>query len=152
MSLPTRTTMPATAQDPMGFEASVARPGNEGVYNHPGEQDGKFRNPGHDTITMDNKLEPNRRYPPPSELINGRTGVADEVPQQGSTQPGDGSEIRRTDDALQGPSSHEVPFKERVVGVAQVTRGTLLGKPDLKEHGEAILDGRTTHAQDKQKN
>jgi hypothetical protein len=28
----------------------------------------------------------------------------------------------------------------------------LLGKPDLKEHGEAILDGRTTHAQDKQKN
>lgn len=36
----------------------------------------------------------------------------------GSTQPGDGSEVRRTD-------GHEVPFKERVVGVAQVTRGTV---------------------------
>lgn len=73
--------MPAAAQDPMGFEASVARPGNEGIYNHAGDQDVKFRNPGHDT--MDNTLEPKRQYPPPSELINGRTGVADEVPQQG---------------------------------------------------------------------
>ncbi|KAF8214891.1 hypothetical protein K438DRAFT_765052 [Mycena galopus ATCC 62051] len=34
-----------------------------------------------------------------------------------------------------------VPFKERVIGVAKKTRGTLLGKPELKEHGEKILQG-----------
>ncbi|KAF7314581.1 hypothetical protein MKEN_00931500 [Mycena kentingensis (nom. inval.)] len=34
-----------------------------------------------------------------------------------------------------------VPFKERVIGVAKKTRGTLLAKPELKEHGEKILQG-----------
>ncbi|KAJ7079754.1 hypothetical protein B0H15DRAFT_953849 [Mycena belliarum] len=34
-----------------------------------------------------------------------------------------------------------VPFKEQVIGVAKKTRGTLLGKPELKEHGEQILRG-----------
>ncbi|KAJ7263177.1 hypothetical protein B0H12DRAFT_1103587 [Mycena haematopus] len=34
-----------------------------------------------------------------------------------------------------------VPFKERVIGVAKKTRGTLLGKPELKEHGQKILEG-----------
>ncbi|KAJ7069523.1 hypothetical protein C8F01DRAFT_1113034 [Mycena amicta] len=34
-----------------------------------------------------------------------------------------------------------VPFKERVIGVAKKTRGTLLSKPELKEHGEKILQG-----------
>ncbi|KAJ6549505.1 hypothetical protein B0H10DRAFT_2437529 [Mycena sp. CBHHK59/15] len=34
-----------------------------------------------------------------------------------------------------------VPFKERVIGVAKKTRGTLLGKPELKEQGEKILQG-----------
>ncbi|KAJ7367297.1 hypothetical protein DFH08DRAFT_837070 [Mycena albidolilacea] len=34
-----------------------------------------------------------------------------------------------------------VPFKERVIGVAKKTRGTVLGKPELKEHGEKILQG-----------
>ncbi|KAJ7078661.1 hypothetical protein C8R44DRAFT_825199 [Mycena epipterygia] len=37
-----------------------------------------------------------------------------------------------------------VPFKERVIGVAKKTRGTLLGKPELKEHGEKILQGEAT--------
>ncbi|KAF5340770.1 hypothetical protein D9611_007500 [Ephemerocybe angulata] len=80
-------------------------------------------------------------YPPPNP--NGHMmGVPDDQivkQQQASTNPGDGSTVQ----------SHNVPFKERVVGVAQKTRGTLLGKPDLKEHGKAILEGRTTHAQDK---
>ncbi|KAJ3882541.1 hypothetical protein F5051DRAFT_25183 [Lentinula edodes] len=35
----------------------------------------------------------------------------------------------------------EVPFKERVIGVAKKTRGTLLNKPEVKEHGERILQG-----------
>ncbi|KAF7348301.1 hypothetical protein MSAN_01783800 [Mycena sanguinolenta] len=34
-----------------------------------------------------------------------------------------------------------VPFKERVIGVAKKTRGTLLSKPELKEHGQKILQG-----------
>ena len=77
MSIPTRTTMPGVT----GFEASATRPGNEGIYDHAKEQDARLRNPGHNA--MDNDLEPKRQYPPPSELTNGRTGVADEVPQQG---------------------------------------------------------------------
>ncbi|KAJ7451638.1 hypothetical protein FB451DRAFT_1409726 [Mycena latifolia] len=44
--------------------------------------------------------------------------------------------------APQDPSQPPiVPFKERVIGVAKKTRGTLLGKPELKEHGEKILQG-----------
>ncbi|KAJ4465837.1 hypothetical protein C8J55DRAFT_527999 [Lentinula edodes] len=35
----------------------------------------------------------------------------------------------------------EVPFKERVIGVAKKTRGTILNKPEVKEHGEQILQG-----------
>ncbi|KAH7876185.1 uncharacterized protein C8R40DRAFT_1100997 [Lentinula edodes] len=35
----------------------------------------------------------------------------------------------------------EVPFKERVIGVAKKTRGTILNKPEVKEHGERILQG-----------
>ncbi|KAJ7274236.1 hypothetical protein C8J57DRAFT_1314989 [Mycena rebaudengoi] len=37
-----------------------------------------------------------------------------------------------------------VPFKDQVIGVAKKTRGTLLGKPELKEHGEKILQGEAT--------
>ncbi|KAJ7160036.1 hypothetical protein C8R46DRAFT_1194511 [Mycena filopes] len=37
-----------------------------------------------------------------------------------------------------------VPFKDRVIGVAKKTRGTLLAKPELKEHGEKILQGQAT--------
>ncbi|KAF5361051.1 hypothetical protein D9756_005007 [Leucocoprinus leucothites] len=44
-----------------------------------------------------------------------------------------------------GESFKKVPFKEQVIGVAQKTRGTLLGKPGLKEHGQKILEGEITH-------
>ncbi|KII90628.1 hypothetical protein PLICRDRAFT_28624 [Plicaturopsis crispa FD-325 SS-3] len=56
------------------------------------------------------------------------------APQQASTSPGDGSEVQEG----------KLPFKEQVVAYAKVTRGTLLGKHDLKEHGEKILDGQET--------
>ncbi|KAG6872423.1 hypothetical protein C0995_009820 [Termitomyces sp. Mi166 len=36
------------------------------------------------------------------------------LPQQASTSPGDGSEVH----------ANQVPFKERVIGVAKITRGT----------------------------
>ncbi|KAJ7143505.1 hypothetical protein C8R43DRAFT_1014434 [Mycena crocata] len=38
----------------------------------------------------------------------------------------------------------QLPFKDRVIGVAKKTRGTLLAKPELKEHGEKILQGEAT--------
>ncbi|KDR82937.1 hypothetical protein GALMADRAFT_238621 [Galerina marginata CBS 339.88] len=73
----------------------------------------------------------------------------DTAPQQGSTQPGDGGEVRASD--LPSQPTEKVPFKERVIGVAQKSRGTLLGKPDLVEHGDKILKGETTHEQDRLK-
>ncbi|EAU85979.2 hypothetical protein CC1G_03002 [Coprinopsis cinerea okayama7 len=98
------------------------------------------------------------RASPPSEIVPGvQGGHVDTAPQQASTQPGDGSEVRvsrASDDrskGLSGTFNGNIPFKERVVGGAQKIRGTVLGKPDLKEHGQAILDGRTTHEADKQK-
>ncbi|KAJ3904686.1 hypothetical protein F5879DRAFT_954095 [Lentinula edodes] len=42
------------------------------------------------------------------------------------------------------PNNPEVPFKERVIGVAKKTRGTILNKPEVKEHGERILQGRAS--------
>ncbi|TRM63879.1 hypothetical protein BD626DRAFT_493026 [Schizophyllum amplum] len=52
------------------------------------------------------------------------------VPQQGSTQPGDGSEVHE-----------KVPFKEQVIAAAKKTRGTVLGKEELKQEGQEILNG-----------
>ncbi|KIK69767.1 hypothetical protein GYMLUDRAFT_34161 [Collybiopsis luxurians FD-317 M1] len=75
------------------------------------------------------------------------------LPQQGHSQPESGSAVH-TDAPEPGDIARErvnvvtvpaegqsVPFKERVIGVAKKTRGTLLGKPELKEHGEQILQG-----------
>ncbi|KAJ3783557.1 hypothetical protein GGU10DRAFT_377565 [Lentinula aff. detonsa] len=89
------------------------------------------------------------------------------LPQQGNTQPDSGSAIHTHHDThddrshpepgdiareqvnvvqlpTEGGSTHEVPFKERVIGVAKKTRGTLLNKPELKEHGEQILQGKSS--------
>ncbi|KAL1727141.1 hypothetical protein EV714DRAFT_238925 [Schizophyllum commune] len=52
------------------------------------------------------------------------------VPQQASTMPGDGAEVHE-----------KVPFKEQVIAAAKKTRGTVLGKPELKEDAQQILDG-----------
>ncbi|KAF8895630.1 hypothetical protein BD779DRAFT_1500621 [Infundibulicybe gibba] len=88
-----------------------------------------------------------QRVTMPSEVVEPtRSEVAT---QQASTQPGDGSEVRagHGHDPHHDNGATKVPFKERVIGVAQVTRGTLLGKPNLKEHGEMILEGQAS-AQD----
>ncbi|KDQ25452.1 hypothetical protein PLEOSDRAFT_1093998 [Pleurotus ostreatus PC15] len=78
----------------------------------------------------------------------------DSVSQQASTQPGDGSEVRIVDqrtreELINDPNVHvievpgqKVPFKDQVIGYAQKTRGTLLGKTETKQHGDQILEGR----------
>ncbi|KAG7096004.1 hypothetical protein E1B28_006686 [Marasmius oreades] len=71
------------------------------------------------------------------------------APQQGSTQPGDGSTVRETTGPDGQPlrvievpgDEHQVPFKDQVIGYAKKTRGTMLNKPELKEHGEQIIQG-----------
>ena len=70
----------------------------------------------------------------------------DSVPQQASTQPGDGREVHFADQ--EPPRDAKVPFKEQVIGVAKKTRGTLLHKPEVKQHGDLILEGKVTHRQD----
>ncbi|KAK7028148.1 hypothetical protein VNI00_014963 [Paramarasmius palmivorus] len=74
----------------------------------------------------------------PSEVVEPtRSNTA---PQQGSTQPGSGSAVHETTGAQSTEQPH-LSFKEQVIGVAQKTRGTVLNKPDLKEHGEQVLAG-----------
>ncbi|KAG1742304.1 uncharacterized protein EDB91DRAFT_305869 [Suillus paluster] len=79
------------------------------------------------------------------------------APQQASTSPGDGgripadqirlpSEVDRNDpniNVVELPAEKKQPlsFKEQVFGYSQVIRGTTLGKPDVKEHGEQVLRG-----------
>ncbi|KAF9556726.1 hypothetical protein CPC08DRAFT_765027 [Agrocybe pediades] len=96
----------------------------------------------------------NHRVSLPSEQVPVEPYKVDTLPQQGSTQPGDGKEVHTdgqfTADSNAATGQHQkVPFKEQVIGVAQKTRGTLLNKPELKEHGEQILEGVTTHEQDR---
>ncbi|KAK0221587.1 hypothetical protein IW262DRAFT_1375040 [Armillaria fumosa] len=73
------------------------------------------------------------------------------VPQQGNTQPGSGSVVHDSVDQKPGVlempadsnrSNIQAPFKERVVGAALKTRGTLLKKPEVKEAGQQLLDGK----------
>ncbi|KAK0202048.1 hypothetical protein DFS33DRAFT_1043551 [Desarmillaria ectypa] len=75
------------------------------------------------------------------------------TPQQGNTQPGSGSVVHDAADqeprVLELPadgqsnrSNIQAPFKERVVGAALKTRGTLLKKPEVKETGQQLLDGK----------
>ncbi|KAF9033275.1 hypothetical protein BDZ89DRAFT_1063016 [Hymenopellis radicata] len=58
-----------------------------------------------------------------------------------ATQPGSGSTVHDSGDAHVPADSRKAPFKERVVGAALKTRGTLLGKPELKETGQKVFDG-----------
>jgi len=76
---------------------------------------------------------PSESAPPPTR--------SETEPQQASTQPGGGSEIRANQVEAPGGTT-KVPFKEQVIGVAKKTRGTLLGKPELKQQGERILEGK----------
>ncbi|TFL07794.1 hypothetical protein BDV98DRAFT_588247 [Pterulicium gracile] len=76
----------------------------------------------------------------PSEVVAPQR--TDSIPQQGSTQPGDGSELH---------GEPKLSFAERTIAAAQITRGTLLGQESVKKHGEKILEG-TASAQDDKKN
>ncbi|KAL0960779.1 hypothetical protein HGRIS_005799 [Hohenbuehelia grisea] len=84
----------------------------------------------------------------PSEVV--APTRTDSIPQQASTQPGDGShkhhdhheqnQAGQPVNVVEVPGQ-KVPFKDQVIGYAQKTRGTLLGKPEVKEHGEKVLEG-----------
>jgi len=126
------------------------------------------------TTTNPDFLQSRINYPPSHTVEPTRVDTA---PQQASTSPGDGHEVHHihtgnvvaptqvsippgerheartaghSTNKEQGQSTGDVPFKERVIGVAQKTRGTVFGDHELKEHGEAILEGRTSHAQEVQ--
>jgi len=95
--------------------------------------------------TVDLNTGPARTAMQPSE-VTPATGI-DEVPQQASTSPGDGSEVH-TGTMAGDPNTNvvEVPaekasFKDQVLGYAKVTRGTVLGNAETKEHGKRILEG-----------
>jgi len=78
----------------------------------------------------------------------------DEAPQQDGHIVHDNlheKEETKGQSAKQESDPGKVPFKEQVIGYAQITRGTVLRKPGLKEHGEQILQGQTTHAEDRMK-
>ncbi|KAF8442989.1 hypothetical protein L210DRAFT_1058753 [Boletus edulis BED1] len=81
------------------------------------------------------------------------TGI-DTSPQQASAPPDAGSEIRA--EQIKKPSEVnqadpdvnvvELPprsptFKEQVYGYARLVRGTMLGRPDVKEQGTKVLRG-----------
>ncbi|KAJ2916120.1 hypothetical protein MD484_g4269, partial [Candolleomyces efflorescens] len=122
----------------------------EAPLGHSKEDDHTTRQLGQDqALRQLEHQDADARYPvntfaPPSSSLDQPREPVDDIPQQASTQPGDGTEVHQT-----ATGTANVPFKERVIGVAQKTRGTLLGKPELKEHGQAILEGRTTHEKDR---
>ncbi|PPQ92868.1 hypothetical protein CVT25_004356 [Psilocybe cyanescens] len=96
-------------------------------------------------MSLTNNVNLNNSTPEPYEVAQLPSKIAtptkvNTAPQQGSTSPGDGKEV-----GTHGTSrTEQVPFKERVIGVAQLT-----GNQGLKEHGEKILEGVTTHEQDR---
>ncbi|PCH41381.1 hypothetical protein WOLCODRAFT_151425 [Wolfiporia cocos MD-104 SS10] len=67
---------------------------------------------------------------------------------QGTGRPSTDSATRASS-GEQGPDGTQVvvtqapqpTFKEKVVGYAKEVRGTVLGKPETKQHGERILKG-----------
>jgi len=74
---------------------------------------------------------------PPSQTV--KPTMIDEEPQQAATAPGSGSEVHTS--ILPAPS-----WKEQVQAYAKKGRGTVLRKPELKEHGDKILEGKATVA------
>lgn len=93
----------------------------------------------------------------PSDVMPGISAEQTQVDtprQQGSTMPGDGSEVhveQERSKGLSGTFNPNIPFKERAVGGAQKVRGTILRDHELKEHGQAILDGRISHEEEKKR-
>ncbi|KIY63489.1 hypothetical protein CYLTODRAFT_493865 [Cylindrobasidium torrendii FP15055 ss-10] len=75
----------------------------------------------------------------PSEVVHPTR--TDTAPQQGATQPGSGGAVHQDNVNVVHVPAEKPPFKERVVGAALQTRGTILGKPELKETGQQLFDG-----------
>lgn len=73
----------------------------------------------------------------PSNLVQAEPTTVNEATQQGSTQPGDGSEVRNL--VLDPPT-----WREKFIGYAKKYRGAMLRRPETKEHGDKILQGRAT--------
>ncbi|TFK70948.1 hypothetical protein BDN72DRAFT_896046 [Pluteus cervinus] len=110
-----------------------------------------------------NKEQNNTQSSPPilPSSKGERQGRSDTPPQQAATQPDSGQTTHASgptgpaSDSQQG-TAHDAPvrvievpgpkvaFKDQVIGYAQKTRGTLLNKPELKEHGEQVLEGRAS--------
>ncbi|KAJ7643873.1 hypothetical protein FB45DRAFT_1052734 [Roridomyces roridus] len=72
-----------------------------------------------------------------SSTANNNTNTLSQEP----APPRDGALLHEQPAAPAAGNPPVVPFKDRVIGVAKKTRGTLLAKPELKEHGEKILQG-----------
>jgi len=85
---------------------------------------------------VDPSLHPGAGGPPPGSIMPSEVAPptrVDEEPQQAATGPGTGSEVH-----VQSGTS----FGEKVLGYAKKSRGTVLGKPELKERGQEILEGK----------
>ncbi|KAI0031924.1 hypothetical protein K488DRAFT_51023 [Vararia minispora EC-137] len=74
----------------------------------------------------------------PSSVVNPQR--VDTLPQQGSTQPDDGQAVHAQQQPVE--EQGQPSFKEQVIGYAQKTRGAVLRKSELKQHGEQVLEGR----------
>jgi len=79
---------------------------------------------------------PGTSIPLPTELTHVEPTKVDEATQQGSTQPGDGAPKR----VIVGAPS----WREKFIGYAKKSRGIMLQRPETKEHGDKILQGRAT--------
>lgn len=90
---PNLATAPGTAEGLTGFEATAVHPSEAGGYNRTREQDarenrvqvggGERDATDRDFNHEHHGVKPKSQYSPPSAMLAGRTGVAEEVPQQG---------------------------------------------------------------------
>ncbi|KAJ6504588.1 hypothetical protein C8R47DRAFT_151969 [Mycena vitilis] len=79
-----------------------------------------------------------------SSVVNDPNPTLSEEPAPMAASPTMGQASDNAAIEQNGAQPPIVPFKERVIGVAKKTRGTLLAKPELKEHGEKILQGESS--------
>ncbi|PPQ75817.1 hypothetical protein CVT24_002679 [Panaeolus cyanescens] len=126
-------------------------------FNEPSK---RYQDPEYDPVTV---LDPDTQQAITASMMLPSKSVeptrVDTPRQQASTEPNDGSRVHFGERNLQENRNQTtaerqeqgVPFKEQVIGYAQKTRGTLLGKPELKEHGQQILEGQLTHEEDRLK-
>lgn len=71
-------------------------------------------------------------------------GPGHEIPADKIYRPEDVNRDDPNINVIELPPQKKPSFKEQILGYARVIRGTLLGKPDVKEHGERDLRGKAT--------